>query len=384
MSAAGTRLLADGRAADVLRETSLDGRVQADGPSLARLRGFLRAPLPASRPFTLTADLEKQRTGHTFARIQARVGRTPLAGELAYDVRDGRSSIEATLRSDTAHWDDLHSLLQSGGDVRQAAPAKDAGPRPLGLARLDRLDARLDIAIARLVAPAVPALGGVRLKAVVTHGRLDVTELAVGLGGGQASGDLTLDGRPTSPTARLRLDWRDVRVQDLVRTADTKRITGWVDGHVALQAEGDTVEALTASVQGSASGRLRHGSIAKRLDAELGLDGARLVGSWFGSGDKPVPVACASLAFDIAGGVARARTIAIDTATTQVAGGGTIDLKQDRLALVLTPRSRHPGLLTLERSIAVGGRLTAPQVRVVDRVRPVAARAPEAATCGPA
>lgn len=384
MTAAGSKLDAEGRVSDFFRQTGLEGRVHVETPSLARLRSFLRAPLPESKPFTLDAELKKERREYTFARVKARVGRTPIEGELAYDVRGERQWVKATLQSDVARWEDVASLLATPDAAPEpaAAPAAASGPRPLRLSRLDRLDAQLDVTVRRLVDARWPALGGVRLKAAVDHGRLDMSELAVGLGHGELKGRFTLAAHDAVPRAEAQLSWAGVRIEDLLHAPDTKRVTGLLDGRVALRAEGDSVEALKASTTGQASATLRQGTLAKRLDAELGLDGARLVGSLF-SGDKPIAVRCAAVAFDVAGGVATARTLALSTTTTQLAGTGRIDLRDGSLALTLTPEARDPGLLTLERSIALSGPIAKPKARLIDRVA-LPGRPEADAACGPA
>ena len=129
-----------------------------------------------------------------------------------------------------------------------------------------------------------------------------------------------------------------------------KRISGALSGGVDLVAHGRTLDAWLASAAGTVSARLHGGSMSRRLDAELGLSGARLLRALFGGEDR-VPIRCAAADVELRAGQARSRTLLLETERTHVSGVGTVNLKSGAFDLLLTPSPERPGLLELRKSI---------------------------------
>jgi len=53
----------------------------------------------------------------------------------------------------------------------------------------------------------------------------------------------------------------------------------------------------------------------------------------------------------------KSRAIVLDTEQTLTTGVGTVNLKDQRFELLLTPQPKHPGLFTLHSSIRIDGSL---------------------------
>ena len=109
-----------------------------------------------------------------------------------------------------------------------------------------------------------------------------------------------------------------------------KRISGALSGGVDLVAHGRTLDAWLASAAGTVSARLHGGSMSRRLDAELGLSGARLLRALFGGEDR-VPIRCAAADVELRAGQARSRTLLLETERTHVSGVGTVNLKSESI-----------------------------------------------------
>ena len=123
------------------------------------------------------------------------------------------------------------------------------------------------------------------------------------------------------------------------------------------------------SVSGSLSLSLVNGTISSLLDAEIGLQGGRIVRSLL-SGAEPMAIHCAVAALDLSDGSGRIRTLVVDTERTRTVGRGTIDLGRETIDLVLTPEAKQPGLFVLDRSIHVHGPLRQPARALIPRAEP--------------
>ncbi len=365
----GTRIGIDGTAADVLRGLSVDAAVRAAGPSLAGLRPFLSgAALPASGRYSVEARLKKSGDEVGFSNLQARIGSSDIAGEIGIGLRGQRPMLQATLHGDLVDAVDLGGPGTGDTPARGTARSRQSARRPADAGRLlvperfdlsplQRFDARLDLRLAAVRAGAPLPMRGLHLDTTLRDGRLDATLLDLGLAGGRLSGRLGIDAtqRPAAWTARL--DGHGMRVERLLgdRSAQ-RRIDGLLRVHADLVMHGDSVAALAAGASGKVHAQLSSASVSERLDAALALDGGALLSAWLG-GNGRTPLHCAQAGLALRDGIGTVRGLLLDTGDVRVRGSGTVDLREERFRLLLTPERKSAALLALDRAIAVRGTL---------------------------
>jgi hypothetical protein len=90
------------------------------------------------------------------------------------------------------------------------------------------------------------------------------------------------------------------------------------------------------------------------------------------AGDRSAALYCAVSAFAIGDGLVRPRLLVIDTSRVRIDGEGTIDLAQEKYALVLKARSKQFSIFALRGPIVIGGSLRDPTAG--PSVAPIAAR----------
>ncbi len=398
-----TTLDIDGRAGDILRQVAIDGHVVLQGQSLAGLQPWARTALPASRPYRLDAHMTKTGPRAEWSSLVGQVGRSRVQGRFAFERANGRTSIGADLQSPFVDAGDVDwSSLRRAASVMASASASFPAPAsalaspssassittrsarapnrgPIDSDRLRGLDADIALRIDRLEGTPIHAVQGLQLQANAKAGVLSLSTFDLGLAGGHVTGQATLDATADTPTSQARFAMRHVQLGGLLpERGDKKRIAGFLDGRADLQARGPSLDAWLADANGSARLNLTAGSIAKLLDGELGLDGARIAGAWLTDAEQ-VPIRCAVLALDLRAGQATLRELALDTDKTTLVGTGRIDLRARSLDLVLTPQSKSAGLLTLRRSIRVSGPWKKPDLKLVDKL--ASPGAPATAAC---
>ncbi len=379
----GVRIEADGSASDILHAPSLDARFELAGDSLAPFRTVFghRHEGAGKKPFRLVGRFSADSRGATLKGAVGQVGGTDFAGDIGLVHSDDRSSIRARLRSESADVADLRWLV---GDVDRpagkvvAAPksvdaAASAAARPAPFAFARKRDVDLGVDVRRLHAAELPWLRSLALEAVLVGGKLDVGKFELGVLQGRAMGHGSLDMSVDSAIADAELALHGIRLEALLGEQPAKkRVTGMLQARARIKATGNSVAALLASATGSVDAGLTGGTLAALLDAEIGLQGGKILHGLIG-GPEQIAIRCAAAAVDLRHGQGRVRTFVIDTERTRTTGTGTIDLDHDSLDLVLTPEAKQGGLLVLDRSIRLHGPLRKPARELVNRAEVAAA-----------
>ncbi|MDQ6681363.1 MAG: AsmA family protein, partial [Pseudomonadota bacterium] len=236
-------------------------------------------------------------------------------------------------------------------------------------------DAELDFEAHRFRAAEFPLLQSVKVQAALADGRLALNAFDLGLAKGHATGRAALDLREPAMAVEADVQARGLRLEAMLpEQKAAKRITGSLQARVEVKAAGDSLAALLASATGSITASLADATISSRLDAEMGLQGGKILRSMI-TGAEPIAIGCAAMVLDLQRGSGRVRTLVIDTEHTRTTGTGTIGLRDRSLDLVLTPQAKQGGLFVLDRSIRLHGPLLKPQHSLVDRAAAVAGRA---------
>ena len=209
--------------------------------------------------------------------------------------------------------------------------------------------------------PRCRAVQSLKLKATLAARQLAISDFDLGWAGGHTRGRLGVDLRQPLALLDVSLATSGVRVESLLPARDgDKRLSGTLRASLALKASGNTVDALRDSLGGAGSMRLRDGTISSLLDAEMGLEGGKLVRTLL-SGAEALALPCAAAQFDVNEGRAHLRELVVDSANTRTVGSGSLDLRDLSIDLVLTPQPKRPGLFELRRSIRFFGPLPRPQ-----------------------
>jgi len=374
IAAAGARLDVDGELGDIAREPIAVARVALAAPSLAPFAAFIESPRHDPRAVHIAGAAKAGGGSYDLVVSEARIGATDLAGEIGWKHGEQRSAVRAYLKSDSADLADLRWLTAlrtvAARAVAPAAIASAASAPGSGPEFGRRIDADLSLAARRLRASALPWLQSAQVEAKLVDGQLSVPRFDIGLAQGHAAGSASVNMRARPLHADVDLSLRGVRVEPLLHEAPAKvRLGGALQGRALLKASGESAEALRDSVSGSLSLSLVNGTISSLLDAEIGLQGGRIVRSLL-SGAEPMAIHCAVAALDLSGGSGRIRTLVVDTERTRTVGRGTIDLGRETIDIVLTPEAKQPGLFVLERSIHVHGPLRQPARALIPRAEP--------------
>ena len=354
-----TRVDADGSFGDLLKLSAIDAKLRIAGPSLARLQPLFDLQL-ATRPYQADARLRKNDNHYVVEQLRAKIGTTDIAGEFTYHGdKDGeRPVLRAKLRSDSADLADFDVVDRPAAQETGSARMFSRGA--LGAEHITALDAHVSILARKLKSAAVPALESVKFTADLDDGILNVKLIALGLAGGHATGALTLDAKRAPPSSQMALDFRGMRLDQLLPTLASKGVSaGSVNANLQLSGRGNSLAAIFGSATGSMSLQLVGGRISNLLDAKLGQNFGKILRLTI-SGDHAIVVRCAAVAFDFHGGLGKSQAILLDTEQTRVEGNGTLNLRDETLDVLLDPTQKKPGLFSGHSAVRVHGALQHP------------------------
>jgi uncharacterized protein involved in outer membrane biogenesis len=363
-TAGGTRLELDGEAADMLSHPLLDARVRIAGATLSGLHPFIHVQPAHSRPYDFEGHVRRTGGGYNFEKLRGRIGETDLAGDASHEVRGGRNTWRANLASASADLLDVASLAGTDYPDKVAPPDGKFFPRrPVRSDHLRGQDLHLTFAAAKLKARFMPALDSARFVADLHDGSLHVAPLDVGIAGGHAAGQLDLDASKEVPHARLAVKLSGLRLERLFpKLPEQAHKTGPLHGAILLEGAGNSAAAILGAGSGRVDVAIAGGSISNKLDARLSLNLGKMAGLFF-RGDHDIQIYCAAAAFDFHSGMGKARALYVETEQTRIDGAGTLNLRDETADLVLVPRPKNPGLLTLGATIRVAGSLKHPAMQ---------------------
>jgi len=366
----------------------LPGATRLDGADLALTlsgRNFRDAwalfdiALPATRRYTLAAQLTKTGREYRFTRLAGRIGDTDLAGSLTATLPPadgGRFRIDGTLASKVLDIKDVGPLVGYDPEVLDAGKpiVTQVGGRPrllpdapLAVDGLRKFDARIDYRAAT-VRTGKLSFDNLRLVFGLDDRNLTLSPIAFNIAGGRVIAKVGIAAR----TLPVQTDY-DIRLTELplgrvlsgfnVEDAGT---TASVRGRLQLKGTGDTVHKSLASSTGRIALVVPKGQLWIR-NIELGkLDLQNFLIALLGKKLKePRQINCGVVAFTVTKGRALADPIVIDTDRAVFRGGGGFDFNDEALAMSLEGDSKKFSLFSGQSPIQINGFFADPAVNPI-------------------
>lgn len=346
-----------------------DVTLDIQGDDMANLYPLLRLVFPSTPPYRLKGHLKHEGNVWSFSNFSGRVGGSDLSGEIRVDTGPKRHVMKADLVSSMLDFKDLAGFIggkpkdksETASDEKQKAAAPEESDRIFpdqhyDLERLKAMDADVRLRAKRILAPNLP-IDNLDGKLTLNDGVLSFTPAAFGVANGRLEIYSTFDGAKRPP--KVKIDAR-LRQLDLKRflgqSSFAQKTLGPIGGRVVLTGTGDSFRQLMATASGNTFIVMSGGEISEMLLELAGLDvaGATRV---LVKGDKPIPIRCGLVDLQGKEGQMAVQALVFDTGSTVIFGEGNIDLRDERVNIVLTPVPKDFSPLSLRSYIRVTGRL---------------------------
>lgn len=333
---------------------ALDMTLAAD--RLASLGPLAGMTLPAIGPLKLAGHLSDGGGRFVLDRLDAHLGSSDVKGRLELTT-GARPRLDATLDAERVDLADITGPATARSPQSRGERVFPADQLPF--AALKAFDFALQLTARQVIASAA-ALDDVVLDIALDNGLLQLRKVAARFRGSPLTASATVDARPAVPLVKVTgtLEKFDLG-RFLKEMAVTDLLTGAVDLRLDGNGAGQSVRQIMAGLDGRLSIVMGKAELATPLFDMIGADLAQSVLPWAAQ-DRDTRINCAVARFDTKRGLATSDALLLDTAKVTVQGVGTIDLRSERIALVLKPEPKERSLISLATPIDVGGTLAAP------------------------
>ncbi len=349
----------------------LEGTFAAHGADLKDLYFLMGVILPNTGPYRLSGKVIRHYTTFTLSDLLATSGQSDVRVRLVSQFfESGKSHVDVDLQSRHLRVSDLGPRAAG----RAAAPPQ---AKPLVLPETEiRIEgirrSNSDITFHAEELDAGPfSFHSVAGKMSIDYGELQLARLSANLPAGSITAHGTFDARPAMPTARLDLEFSNVRVGPLFRKNPAQPpLDGPLNGHVILTGRGRSVHELAASSNGTLTATLPEG-VMRASFAELAGANLRGLAMLLSQSKKDTPIRCAAASFQAREGTLVARQLLIDTDRMLISGSGSIQLATEALDLRIQGEPKHVRLLRLSGPLTIQGTLRHPTLQIAKQDRKV-------------
>jgi hypothetical protein len=359
----------DGNLTEPLAMKGEDVTLDIQGDDMAKLYPLLRLVFPSTPPYRLKGHLKHEGENWSLENFTGRVGDSDLSGSIRVDTAPERPFMKADLVSNALDFDDLAGFIggnpgaapdKAGSEEqKQRAAAEQTSDRIFpdqryNLERLRTMDADVRLRAKKIIAPKLP-MDDLNAQLTLNDGVLNFAPARFGVAGGHMEIFSTFDG--SIQPSKVRIDAR-LRRLDLKRFLEKSSIgqkaLGPISGRIMLTGNGESFRELMASASGNSFFMMSGGEISDLTTQLAGLDVAHALAVVV-RGDKPVPIRCAMLDFQGKNGQMEVQNLVFDTPTSVITGGGSIDLRDENVNIVMLPSPKNFSPLSLRSYIRVSG-----------------------------
>ncbi|WP_455372281.1 AsmA family protein [Limibacillus halophilus] len=297
--------------------------------------------------------------------LNAKVANSDLAGNLTL-VAGATPSVSGLVQSNTI---DLRDFTPEGGEG-EGAPAASAGggdspyvipdtPLPLDFLKTALVDVKL--AVGALILNDSMTLEQMQGQIGLKDGKLTLTPLKTLLSDGQLELNTTLDSARKAPALDFGFTADNVDYGKLLREQGVyDKMRGTIGADIALTGAGASPRAIASSLNGTIDIEGGEGQLDNRLLKVL-TAGVDQLGQLF-SKEESNKLNCILVRFDVKDGVATSTAMVIDSQVLTISGGGTVDLRSEKLDLYFETSTRSASLASLAVPFRVGGTMKNPKV----------------------
>lgn len=375
VSAGATRVLAKGTIAEPFNLGVFDTSLDIRGDDLAELYYLTGLALPNTPPYQVNGQFARRGWVYTYSGVNGRFGDSDVHGHVAVETGDEIPFMSGDIYSRRLDFDDLAAVLGGGakaGGGETASPAQAAKARqmaasgrlfpdtPLRVERLRAMNAQVRYRADQIVDARFPIRKGsanIRLNNAV----LSLDPVSFTLDRGQLAGLVAINAQKDTPVVNLDMRMTGARVEEFVPAKFKPVVSGGLVGRAKLTGVGKSVQAAASSANGQVTVVVPSGQMRKGVAELMGVNVLRAL---FTDKSEVTQVRCAVADFKVRDGIMNAETIVFDTGPVIVAGGGVINLKNERIDIRVKGHPKELRLLRLSMPLELQGSLRQPRFGV--------------------
>ncbi len=329
-----------------------------EGNDLAELYAITDVPFPPTPAYKLAGYLTHTGNIWTFERIEGKVGKSDLTGDLSVDRSKIPQLITADLESLSLELKDLSGFI--GASIGKKPRDRVLPTIPFNLEKIRAADADVHFKGEKIITQNLP-IEKMDTHLIIKDGTLKLAPLDFEIAGGKLATAITMDGRGSHIVTHAEITAKGLHLDQLLPTQKpTAPKQGIIGGRTKLDATGDSISQMMGTANGEAALIIDGGTISELKLRLSNLDFANsflvLVG-----GDKNVPIRCMVANFKAVEGDFKVQDLVLDTPKVNITGDGNVNFADETLHLKLISQSKTFSLVSLRGPILVTGTIIKPK-----------------------
>lgn len=371
----GTLTLKSGDAqASVTGQLPLDSVMQdydfllaVDAASMKDVYGFLQIDRASPAALKASVVLQAKNNQAVFKDLKLQLGKLNLSGDGTWTHKNKRPNFDARLQADYI------DMVQTFLDLGQAPlPPKKEGElfrdKPLAwplLVAMDGVDGKLDATIARLKLRSGVEVANAKGAMTFSNDQLNVQHFSGSLLGGNASGDIVLEGKKQA--VQLNLQLNEVSLGGWFKASGKKVVIngGPMKVDAKVHSSGASMKDLAAGLNGPVDVRIGSAQI---LSPGAGKAEFWLTGLFSSKDSTRIDLACASGHLPFQSGVAKgAGIVGARSDVSQLLTSGEVNFRQQSVDLRGNVKVRSGvslGLSNFSDGVKIVGPIGKPQLNM--------------------
>jgi len=331
-----------------------------EGSDLAQLYPITGVPFPPTPAYKLSGYLTHTGKIWTFERIEGKVGKSDLSGDLSVNNSKLPQLITGDLKSRSLDLKDLSGFI--GASPGKKRRDKVLPTKPFNLEKIRAADVDVLFKGEEIINEDLP-IEKMDAHLIIADGMLELAPLNFETAGGSLVTAITMDGRKSPIITHADITAKGLHLAELFPTSKlTASNQGIIGGRTKLDAAGDSISQMMGTANGEAALIMDGGSISEMLLRLSNLDFANSFLVLLG-GDKNVPIRCMVANFKAVGGDFKVQDLVLDTPKVNITGDGDVNFADESLHLRLVSQSKGFSLVSLRGPILVTGTLMKPKFK---------------------
>jgi uncharacterized protein involved in outer membrane biogenesis len=353
-----------------LAPARLEARFQASAERLATLGEFAGVALPPTGPARVAGKLITHSDKRIeLAALEVAVAESRVRGAVTWQPAD-RPRVRIDVAPSRIRFEDFRSDAKTEAASR-AQPERAAAGRVIPDIALGvdlRQSAEIDVALNHVeLAEGGTVLASLTGQVRVADGRLMLGPLRSDVGGAPIDARLVFDASVDPARLEAEIDAQSIDYGALLRASRvTDGVQGKLDLRARLTANGNSLYALLNTAAGQIEVVGGEGRIRGKLLEIWGGNLLQILNpvSWAEGGDTELR--CVAAQFDVGEGLARSRTLLVDSHNVTVAGEMALNLTNEQIDGLFKPQPKEATLVHLGTPLRLSGTLQAPKVAATE------------------
>lgn len=332
---------------------AVNGELGLSIPSIAKTLDDLESVVPDLAAPKLGADALELSSKIVFDGKEVKLngmgltlGKTDLAGSVTANIGSAKPVINAALTSNLIDVDELlPPSKESAALAEPSPPPADGRVFPKDSLPLDGLKAA-DVSLTfngKKIVVQKNEIDDVAVKLSLKGGNLNIDPLAATVVGTKIGGRVALDGSKSTPTMSAKISAAGLDYGELLKQRGLTDIAqGKLDANIDVSGAGGSVRALMAGLNGNVVVQTENGKIDSSALNIVSSDVMSVLPGFNSKDDKTLR--CGVVNLKISKGMAGVHSMVFETGGLSAIGVGNIDLRDEKLALVIDPRAKNASL----------------------------------------